>query len=143
MIAQAEKAKEAKVKASEEPLHDVKSVPVSAPHADNMDTLACDLSPLAKTYCDAVPATTSASDHDDGTEALLRAPTRRLNSFHDDDPVPEGETQANKTSGDAHGSLSEEQPVREVNEQSSLREGSADGPNPRSLTSVFDKEARV
>lgn len=105
--------------------------PMPAPPPDQQDTLQMDLSPIAKTFFGPVGSKSPsfqdmAKDQTSENEELLRAKTRRLDSFAEEAGKPDSQN------------------GKDVLEEgvSDTYKGRADI-KPLSLTSVFDQEARL
>lgn len=133
--------KEAEAKKRTENQEPSKNPPAAAAsvNPDNVQTLAVDLSPIATMYYGPrSKETIITKDESDDVESILRAPTRRLDSFAKTSPVPEKDAQevSNPTENETAGDISQPGEQGDGNE--------ADEPiQPRNLASVFDEEARL
>lgn len=135
--------KEAEAKKTTENQEPSENPPAAAAsvNPDNVQTMAMDLSPIATMYYGHQPRskeTIITKDESDDVESILRAPTRRLDSFAKTSPVPEKDAQevSNSTENETAGDISQPGEQGDGNEADEAIQ-------PRNLASVFDQEARL
>ena len=110
------------------------STALPSTHPDQVQTLPMDMSPIARTFFGAekvlpgdIGGASSTGPVNDDTDSLLRAPTRRLDSF------------AASETGDDHAKVDDHLPGDQQGAPAS--DGDLPEPEPRNLSSVFDEQA--